>query len=476
MAFRNTPPTLSGLESSSSTSTSRGPGGSIRDPGRGIGAAFADGQAAPVEVEARHRADHRMARDEHARGRIGGREVGPERVERGGGQQHRARAEARRRQEVPHDGATLRDEEPTTEPELMVPQVAVVVEPRIGGIGDRLDGRRGVVTPDAVAPRRNVVGSSPERVVTPDSARSVTPASIHGAALDFARAARYHARLMADPEPMEPDARAEADVLFDLVRRRYGSRLAPHSSRAFARASRAWSKQRARFAPCGSTTATSPCRRSPLTAPTPDARRGRSRLLAPSGELAEWVRTRRVSPVALAEVFLDRLETLGPRYNAVVTLTRDRALDEARRAEREIAAGRYRGPLHGIPYGAKDLLATAGGIPTTWGAAPFRDQTFDADATVVRKLEEAGARARRQAGHGRAGRRHGLSRSRTPRSPARGSTRGTRRPGAAARRADRASPSRPGWCRSRSARRRGARSSLRPETAASPGFGRRTVA
>jgi aspartyl-tRNA(Asn)/glutamyl-tRNA(Gln) amidotransferase subunit A len=114
-------------------------------------------------------------------------------------------------------------------------------------------------------------------------------------------------------------------------------------------------------------------------------------VFVPVRQLAEWVRTSRVSPVALAEVFLDRLEILGPRYNAVVTLTRDRALDEARGAEREIAAGRYRGPLHGIPYGAKDLLATAGGIPTSWGAEPFRAQTFDADATVVRKLAEAGA-------------------------------------------------------------------------------------
>ncbi|HEV8439293.1 MAG TPA: amidase [Methylomirabilota bacterium] len=111
----------------------------------------------------------------------------------------------------------------------------------------------------------------------------------------------------------------------------------------------------------------------------------------PVRRLGELVRDRRVSPLALAETFLDRLERFGPGYNAVVTITRDRAMAEARRAEREIAAGRYRGPLHGIPYGAKDLLATAGGIPTTWGAAPFREQRFDYDATVVRKLEEAGA-------------------------------------------------------------------------------------
>ena len=108
-------------------------------------------------------------------------------------------------------------------------------------------------------------------------------------------------------------------------------------------------------------------------------------------ELGELVRTKQVSPVELAETFLSRLETIGPQLNAVVTVTRERALQQARQAEAEIASGRYRGPLHGIPYGAKDLLATSGGIPTTWGATPFRDQTFDYDATVVRKLEEAGA-------------------------------------------------------------------------------------
>jgi aspartyl-tRNA(Asn)/glutamyl-tRNA(Gln) amidotransferase subunit A len=116
-----------------------------------------------------------------------------------------------------------------------------------------------------------------------------------------------------------------------------------------------------------------------------------SPVFLPLRELAALVRSRDVSPVAMAEAFLERLETLGPRYNAVVTVTRQRALDEARRAEAEIAAGRWRGPLHGIPYGAKDLLATGGGVPTTWGAAPLRRQTVDADATVIRRLEEAGA-------------------------------------------------------------------------------------
>jgi aspartyl-tRNA(Asn)/glutamyl-tRNA(Gln) amidotransferase subunit A len=108
-------------------------------------------------------------------------------------------------------------------------------------------------------------------------------------------------------------------------------------------------------------------------------------------ELGVLLRDRQVSPVELVELSLSRLDTVGRELNAVVTLTADRAMAQARTAEAEIAAGRYRGPLHGIPYGAKDLLATSGGIPTTWGAAPFRDQTFDHDATVIRKLEEAGA-------------------------------------------------------------------------------------
>jgi len=111
----------------------------------------------------------------------------------------------------------------------------------------------------------------------------------------------------------------------------------------------------------------------------------------PLRQLAGLIRAGTAAPVELAETFLRRLDALGPRLNAVVTVTRERALEQARRAEREIAAGRYRGLLHGIPYGAKDLLATSGGIPTTWGAAPFRERCFDHDATVIRKLEAAGA-------------------------------------------------------------------------------------
>src|ERR1700687_5586303 len=107
-------------------------------------------------------------------------------------------------------------------------------------------------------------------------------------------------------------------------------------------------------------------------------------------ELGAQILARNISPLALTESYLARLERLGPRLGAVATLTPDLALQQARAAEKEIAAGHSRGPLHGIPYGAKDLLATKG-IKTTWGAPPFRDQVFDYDATVIRKLTEAGA-------------------------------------------------------------------------------------
>jgi aspartyl-tRNA(Asn)/glutamyl-tRNA(Gln) amidotransferase subunit A len=107
-------------------------------------------------------------------------------------------------------------------------------------------------------------------------------------------------------------------------------------------------------------------------------------------ELGRLLRGRKVTAVALAEYFLDRLERLGPNYNAVVSVLRAQALAEARERDAELARGADRGPLHGIPYGAKDLLAAAG-APTTWGAQPYRDQLLQGDATVVRRLREAGA-------------------------------------------------------------------------------------
>ena len=106
--------------------------------------------------------------------------------------------------------------------------------------------------------------------------------------------------------------------------------------------------------------------------------------------LAELVRTRKVTSRALTDMYLARLERHDPQLHAVVSLTTERARTQARAADEEIARGRYRGPLHGIPWGAKDLLATAG-YRTTWGAGSHREQTIDADATVVRRLDAAGA-------------------------------------------------------------------------------------
>ena len=110
----------------------------------------------------------------------------------------------------------------------------------------------------------------------------------------------------------------------------------------------------------------------------------------PVTELSELVRQRQVTSVRLTEMYLRRLERLDPVLQCVVTLTPERALRQAREADAEIAAGRLRGPLHGIPWGAKDLLAVAG-HPTTWGTTPYREQRFDEDAEVVKRLDAAGA-------------------------------------------------------------------------------------
>jgi len=111
----------------------------------------------------------------------------------------------------------------------------------------------------------------------------------------------------------------------------------------------------------------------------------------PIRNLSQIIEKKELSPVDVTEFFLSRLEEIGPEYNSVVTVTRNLALVQAQNAEKEILSGDYKGPLHGIPYGAKDLLSTTGGIPTTWGAELFRDRAFDYDATVVTKLREAGA-------------------------------------------------------------------------------------
>ncbi len=107
-------------------------------------------------------------------------------------------------------------------------------------------------------------------------------------------------------------------------------------------------------------------------------------------DLAELIRTRKITSTQLTRMYLERLKKFGPRLECVITLTEELALAQAERADKEIASGKYRGPLHGIPYGAKDLLAVDG-YKTTWGAEPYKEQIIHENATVIEKLEEAGA-------------------------------------------------------------------------------------
>ncbi|MFZ0274496.1 MAG: amidase [Acidobacteriaceae bacterium] len=111
---------------------------------------------------------------------------------------------------------------------------------------------------------------------------------------------------------------------------------------------------------------------------------------APVTRLSRWIAKRQLTSERLTKIYLDRLRRFDPRLRCVITLTPEHALEQARRADQEIAAGNYRGPLHGIPWGAKDLLDTAG-IPTTYGAEPFRNRVPDKNAVVVDRLNEAGA-------------------------------------------------------------------------------------
>ena len=111
---------------------------------------------------------------------------------------------------------------------------------------------------------------------------------------------------------------------------------------------------------------------------------------APVTALSRWIQTRALTSERLTRIYLDRLERFQPKINCTITLTRDLALAQAKRADAELAAGKVRGPLHGIPWGAKDLVDTAG-IPTTYGAEPFKDRVPQADAVVVDRVHRAGA-------------------------------------------------------------------------------------
>lgn len=117
---------------------------------------------------------------------------------------------------------------------------------------------------------------------------------------------------------------------------------------------------------------------------------GEEILYLPVSELSKRIETKKISPVDLTKAYLDRSEKLGPRLNAYAKLTPDIALEQATAAEKEIGRGHYRGPLHGVPYAAKDLLAVKG-VPCTWGAKPYAQQVFDYDATVIDHLRRVGA-------------------------------------------------------------------------------------
>jgi Asp-tRNA(Asn)/Glu-tRNA(Gln) amidotransferase A subunit family amidase len=107
-------------------------------------------------------------------------------------------------------------------------------------------------------------------------------------------------------------------------------------------------------------------------------------------QLSRWIESKQLTSVRLTTIYLDRLERFNPKLRCAITITRDVALAQARLADEQIGAGRYLGPLHGIPYGVKDLIDTAN-IPTTYGAEPYRDRVPKVDATVVQRLRDAGA-------------------------------------------------------------------------------------
>ncbi len=111
---------------------------------------------------------------------------------------------------------------------------------------------------------------------------------------------------------------------------------------------------------------------------------------SPVYKLSRWIEKRQLTSERLTHIYLDRIRRFDPKLRCIITLTSDLALAQAKKADQEIAAGKYRGPLHGIPWGGKDLLDTAG-IPTTYGAEPFRNRVPAADAAVVHRLHEAGA-------------------------------------------------------------------------------------
>jgi len=123
---------------------------------------------------------------------------------------------------------------------------------------------------------------------------------------------------------------------------------------------------------------------------TPLPARDEDIAFAPVAQLSRWIEQKEITSERLTDIYLERLQRFDPKLRCVITLTKDHALEQARQADKEIAEGKYRGPLHGIPWGAKDLVDTAG-IATTYGAEPYRNRVPEKDSAVARRLNEAGA-------------------------------------------------------------------------------------
>lgn len=230
--------------------------------------------------------------------------------------------------------------------------------------------------PNAVASPPPPPGAPPTFGAAPGAGPQVTPST-------FAEAAKL-AQVELTPAERNMAAASWRSALAPLLERRTGPRKVALDA-ALAPATR-WNPvlggepagpARARFA-------RSTADPTPLPAGDADI------AFAPVTQLSRWIEQRKLSSVRLTTIYLQRLERFDPKLRCVITLTRDAALAQAAKADAEIAAGRYRGPLHGIPFGVKDLLDTAG-IATTYGAEPFRNRVPTADSAVVHRLYEAGA-------------------------------------------------------------------------------------
>lgn len=188
---------------------------------------------------------------------------------------------------------------------------------------------------------------------------------------------------------MTPEHRAEAasnwrNSMAPLYERRVGPRKVPIED-SVAPASR-WNPMIAGVAPGPAAQAFARSKADPGPLPTKDE----DIAFAPVTQLSRWIEQRKLTSERLTNIYLSRVERFDPKLKCVITVTKDLALAQAKQADREIAAGKYRGPLHGIPWGAKDLLDTAN-IPTTYGAEPYRSRIPKDDATVVARLHKAGA-------------------------------------------------------------------------------------